>query len=61
MFTDGINATCYNIEPTIVLCTLMKGWHGMRMRDFMLQQPGVVTVEWNQIKYKPEDFKKDEL
>lgn len=61
MFTGGVNATCYDIEPNIILCTLMRGWFAPQMKEFMLRQPGVVEVEWNQVKYKPTDVKEDAI
>lgn len=60
LFTGGVNATCYDIEPSILLCTLMRGWFAAQMKEFMIRQPGVVEVEWNQVKYKPGDVKDDD-
>lgn len=37
-----------------MLCTLLKGWFGTDLKEFMLQQPQTEVVEWNQVKYYPD-------
>lgn len=38
----------------------MRGWFASQMKEFMIRQPGVVEVEWNQVKYKPGDAKDED-
>ena len=58
LLTGGVQSTCYDIESDVVLCTLMRGWQGEATKQFMLQQPEVEVVGWDQVKYYPG---KDEL
>jgi hypothetical protein len=67
--TMGIEAQAYDIgdeagkargDPVRILVTTQTGWKGYEMRDFLLRQPELAEVEWDQVKYTPEDLEKIE-
>ena len=42
-------------NPPRVLVTTSSGWRGYEFRDFLLKQPEMAEMEWDQVKYTPED------
>lgn len=61
MITDAVDVTCYDIGDNRILTTLQKGWKGFQLLQFLLKQPMVSEVEWNQHKYKPGDVVPDDF
>ena len=43
----------YNVEDNKFLISLKKGWDGHQAKDFLLQQPEVAKVTWDNHEYRP--------
>lgn len=54
LFTGGVEVTAYDIEWDTVLMTLQRGWNAMQLKNFLLKQPEVWQVTWNQQKFTPD-------
>lgn len=46
-------------HPPRVLLSLNTGWRGYELRDFMLRQPELVSLEWDSVKFTPSDLDED--
>ena len=46
-------------HPPRVLVSLNTGWRGYELRDFMLRQPELVSLEWDSVKFTPSDLDED--
>lgn len=46
-------------EPQRLLISAMMGWKGYEIRDFFLSQPEIAELEWDQVKYTPDDLDAD--
>merc|ERR1712196_484820 len=55
LYTGGYSVNFYNIEDQKILCSMQKGWEGKPVRDFLLAQPQVTKVTWDQHNYEPKD------
>ena len=55
LYTGGYSVNFYNIEDQKILCSMQKGWQGGPVRDFLLDQPQVTKVTWDQHNYEPKD------
>jgi len=56
--TGGLDITCYDIADDKLLVTLQRGWEGALLKTFILQQPEVIELEWDQAKYYPPSLSK---
>ena len=54
LFTGRVEVTAYDIEWDTVLMTLQRGWNAMQLKNFLLKQPEVWQVTWNQQKFTPD-------
>jgi hypothetical protein len=43
----GVEVTPYAIERDQLLFSMQRGWRGQQLKDFVLSQPQVVRVRWN--------------
>ncbi len=51
--TDGSYALCYDVGENKLLVSIQRGWHAPSVKQFLLEQPQVVEVEWDSVKYRP--------
>jgi hypothetical protein len=51
LFAAAINVQVYRIDGDSVMVALQRGWHGKETRDFLVQRPEVVEVEWDGQRY----------
>ena len=58
LFTGGIQANFYNIEADKILVSMQKGWDGIPLRDFLLDQKEVLKVTWDNHDYTLEEREK---
>ena len=55
LYLGGLDdATCYKVDGRKILVTLKRGWRGAELKEFLLNEPTVVQVEWEQVKYTPQ-------
>jgi len=57
--TGGLEASVYDIsdeKAKRMLVTMQSGWNAYDLRDFLLQRPELEELEWDQVKYHPEDL-----
>ena len=62
--TGGLEASVYDITDKATdkssqpkfLVTTQSGWTAYEIRDFILERPEVVDLEWDQVKYTPADL-----
>ena len=57
--TGGLEASVYDISDATskrMLVTMQSGWNAYDLRDFLLQRPELEELEWDQVKYHPEDL-----
>eukprot|EP00937_MAST-01D_sp_MAST-1D-sp2_P002213 g2213.t1 len=53
-WSGGIDMSCFDAgREDQILVTLQKGWDGTELKDFLLAQPEVVEIVWDQVKYWP--------
>lgn len=43
-------------KPGRLLVSMSAGWRGYELRDFLLRQPDIAELEWDQVKYTPADL-----
>lgn len=53
----GVDVTPYAIEADQLLLTLQRGWRGDQLKDFLLDQPQVVQIRWNDVDYPNSNYK----
>ena len=46
-------------HPPRLLVSLNTGWRGYELRDFVLRQPELVSLEWDSVKFTPADLDED--
>ena len=51
LYTGGVLAEIFDLEPHRMLFTCQKGHLGGDLKDFLLEQPQVVQVEWHNRKF----------
>ena len=68
LFMAGIEVMCYDMDAAATVAggsaggekqmvvTLQHGWRGYEVRDFLLQQPEVAAVEWDNVKTVPDRY-----
>ena len=59
--TGGLEAQVYDIsddKAKRMLVTMNQGWNAYELRDFLLRQPELKEMEWDQVKYSPSDLEK---
>ena len=57
--TGGLEASVYDIsdeKAKRMLVTMQSGWNAYDLRDFLLQRPELDELEWDQVKYHPQDL-----
>ena len=47
------------LPPARMLVSMNSGWRGYDLRDFMLRRPELESLEWDQVKYTPDDLDAD--
>jgi hypothetical protein len=52
----GESPTSAPRPPPRLLVSMNSGWRGYDLRDFVLRQPQTESVEWDQVKYTPDDL-----
>ena len=55
-FTETPTPTATPYPPARMLVSMNSGWRGYDLRDFMLRRPEVESLEWDQVKYTPDDL-----
>ena len=57
--TGGLEAAVYDIsdeKAKRMLVTMHAGWNAYELRDFLLRRPELEELEWDSVKYHPEDI-----
>jgi hypothetical protein len=47
------------LPPSRMLVSMNSGWRGYDLRDFILRRPETESLEWDQVKYTPDDLDAD--
>ena len=58
-FTETPTPTATPYPPARMLVSMNSGWRGYDLRDFMLRREEVESLEWDQVKYTPDDLDAD--
>ncbi len=55
LYTGGIKSSFYVIDASKLelLCSLQKGWDGDQVKNFVLEQPEVEKITWDNHIYTP--------
>lgn len=53
--TGGLSVVCYRIDPRRLLITSQTGWYGEEIKDFLLSQPTVMKIGWDNTDYENPD------
>ncbi len=59
--TETPTPTATPYPPARMLVSMNSGWRGYDLRDFMLKQPQLESLEWDQVKYTPDDLDENGL